>query len=180
MSLTACIGIIPMGEVSEIVPKVVAAHIDGYLGLDATILDALPNPIYALNQQRLQFDAGAILARLEESSYEGVDKVVGLLAEDLFLPIFTHVFGEARQGGRAALVSLFRLGLEAVDGKSPAPIVLERSAKIALHEICHLYNLTHCENRRCLMCFSGDLDELDKLSFDLCRYCRQFFREAVA
>jgi archaemetzincin len=88
------------------------------------------------------------------------------------MPLFTHVFGEARQNGRAAIVSLYRLG---TDPGGPAAIderVLERMAKIALHELGHLLNLLHCDDDCCLMHFSGDLEVLDRITFNFCRYCR--------
>ena len=36
-------------------------------------------------------------------------EVIGVFNVDLFIPTFTHVFGEAKQAGMHALVSLFRL-----------------------------------------------------------------------
>ena len=75
----------------------------------------------------------------------------------------THVFGEARQGGNVAVVSLFRLGQEPLQSNDVSSIVLERAAKVALHELCHLYDLTHCESRQCLMHFSGNLNDLDAI-----------------
>jgi archaemetzincin len=93
--------------------------------------------------------------------------------------VFTHVYGEARQGGSVALVSLFRLGEDPVESIPPSAVMLERAAKVALHELCHLYNLTHFERHDCLMHFSGSLEDLDHISFRLCRYCMSYFRNAV-
>jgi archaemetzincin len=178
MSVSQRVGVIPIGEIPHIVPKVVAAHISGFLELKASVLRPLPNPAYALDKQRLQFNAGVILTELESRLFEDFDKIVAIVGVDLFIPIFTHVFGEARQGGRIALVSLFRLGNDPGDTDQPAPKGLERAAKVALHELGHLFDLTHCDNEKCLMHFSGDLEALDRLPFSLCRYCRRFFREA--
>jgi archaemetzincin len=125
----------------------------------------------------LQYDVGTILQDLESRHFASVDKVIGILDVDIFVPVFSHVYGEARQGGDAALMSLFRLrdGLPGADTMSAE--VLERAAKIALHEVCHLYNLTHCEDNRCLMHFSGNIAELDRLSLGFCRYCAKYLRE---
>ena len=126
------IGLIPMGNIADMVPKVIAAHISGYLDLQTILLKATQSPSYALDKQRLQYDAGPILQRLECQSFKSVDKIIGILDVDLFLPVFTHVFGEARQGGRVALISMFRLRESCLDSMGDSAIALERAAKIAL------------------------------------------------
>lgn len=173
------IGVIPIGDISDIAPKVIAAHISGYLDLQAILLEPMQNPSYALDMQRLQYNVGPILQHLESGLFDSVDKVIGIMDIDLFVPVFTHVFGEARQGGRVALVSIFRLKENTMDTKSDTSITLERAAKVALHELCHLYDLTHCESRECLMHFSGSLPDLDRIPLGFCRYCSQYMREAI-
>jgi len=173
------IGIIPIGDIPDIVPKVIAAHISGYLDLQTILLEPMQTPFYALDRQRLQYDVGVILQHLESGWFNSVDKVIGIMDVDLFVPVFTHVFGEARQGGRMALVSIFRLKEKAMDTASETSLALERAAKVSLHELCHLYDLTHCESRRCLMYFSGSLPDLDRIPLSFCRYCSQYIREAT-
>ncbi|MCP4574886.1 MAG: zinc metallopeptidase [Deltaproteobacteria bacterium] len=173
------IGVVAIGEVPDIALKVIAAHISGYLNLHATVLPPLEHPFYALDRERLQYNVAAILKQLEPMQFKGVSKVVGVLSVDLFVPLFTHVFGEARQGGKVALVSLFRLKQGAPEHSPLSPQVLEREAKVALHELCHLYNLHHCDDRKCLMHFSGGLEDLDSMPLYFCRYCSKFFRDAV-
>lgn len=174
-----CIGVIPIGEIDAIFPKVIAAHISGYLNIQPIVLSPLDSPAYAFDKQRLQYNVATILNQLESTPLKGVEKIVGILNVDLFLPVFTHVFGEAKQGGKVALVSTFRLGGSPSAHATPSSLVLDRAAKVALHEACHLYGLTHCENRHCLMHFSGNLEELDIISFSLCRYCSSYFRNII-
>jgi archaemetzincin len=173
------VGIIPIGEIPSIAPKVIAAHISGYLNLQAVVVPPRQRPAYAFDQNRLQYNVGTIIQQMESSPVKGVKKMVGVLSVDLFVPIFTHVFGEARQGGRVALVSMYRLGKNPEDLEQPSSGLLERTAKVALHELCHLYNLTHCENRACLMHFSGNLEDLDLTPLVFCRYCMRRFRDVV-
>ena len=170
---------VSMGEVPDIVPKSIAAHISGYLDLSATILSPLAHPTYAFDKNRLQYNVGAILKELEPVVFKGVDKVVCVLSVDLFVPLFTHVYGEARQGGKVALVSLFRLKDFQDDSTPPSASVLERTAKVALHELCHLYDLHHCDDTQCLMHFSGVLEDLEQTPLYFCRYCSRFFRDAL-
>jgi archaemetzincin len=173
-----CIGLAPFGGVSDIISKTIAAHIQGYLHLDVDILSGLSLPGYAYDKKRMQYDAGIILKRME-SSFQGCTKVVGVLDVDIFVPIVTHVFGEASQGGRCALVSVYRLKRN-LDGSAPLlSLLLERAAKVALHELGHLFDIHHCMDRNCLMHFSGVLEDLDQAPLDFCRYCSVFLRSAL-
>jgi archaemetzincin len=52
-----------------------------------------------------------------------------------------------------------------------SPQVLERTAKVALHELGHLFSLVHCEDSHCVMHFSGQVDALDKIPPYFCKYC---------
>lgn len=173
------IGICAVGNGVELPVKVVAAHVSGYLKLVPKILPPLAPPAHAFSQSRLQYDAGAILRDLESRRFNDCKKVIAVLNVDLFIPIFTHVYGEARQNGKIALVSTFRFSAKN-DGSSPPPAeILERTAKVALHELGHLFNLEHCQDPRCLMHFSGNLAELDETPFYYCRYCATYFRDAL-
>ena len=173
------IGVIPFGDMPAIAPKIIAAHISGYLNLPAVVLGPMENPAYALDRQRLQYNVATILQHLESIFSSAKVKVIGILDVDLFVPVFSHVYGQARQGGHAALISFYRLKENSIGPINDSPLVLERASKIALHEVCHLYNLTHCEDRRCLMHFSGNLADLDQLPFGFCRYCSRYIRDAT-
>jgi archaemetzincin len=173
------IGLVPIGEVPQITSKSVAAHIIGYLDLDVDILPALDHPSYAHDQKRVQYDAGAILKAMESEPFHDHAKLIGVLDVDLFVPILTHVFGEAKQGGRCGLVSVYRLKKNADGSTAPLPVQLERAAKVALHELGHLLDLHHCMDSKCLMHFSGYLEDLDTTPLYFCRYCLIFLRDAV-
>ena len=170
-SHTRLVGVVPFGQVPEIALKIIGAHISGYFNLSSQILPSLEHPEYALDERRLQYDAGIILKTFESMRFKDYEKVIGVLNLDLFVPIFTHVFGEAKQGGKFALVSLFRLGKNPDGSIPPSSLIFERAAKVALHELGHLFNLLHCEDKRCLMHFSGGVKELDERPLYLCRYC---------
>jgi len=170
------VGVVPLGEAPEIALKVIAANISGYLNLSVQILPPLEHPEYALDKRRLQYDAGIILKALESMPFDNCEKVIGVINQDLFVPIFTHVFGEAKQGGKFALVSLFRLGKNPDGSTTPSSLFFERGAKVALHELGHLFNLLHCEEKRCLMHFSGGHEDLDEIPLYLCRYCSTYLK----
>lgn len=168
-----CIAVIPFGKPPEAALEAIAAMIPVHFGTPAKILSSIENPSYAFDPVRLQYNAAGIIKALEATALPGYRKVIGVLTVDLFLPVFTHVFGEAREGGRCAIVSLYRLGMET--GSSPTRgSVPERAAKVALHELAHLFNNTHCTDRNCLMHFSMNLQELDEMPVEFCQYCRAF------
>jgi len=173
------VGVIPVGDVPENTLQVIADHITGRFKLAAEILPALEQPGYAFDERRLQYNAGMIIEAMEAMPFGNHDKVIGVLSQDLFIPIFTHVFGEARQGGKCGLVSLFRL-MKNPDGSTPPDSLLnKRAVKVALHELGHLLDLLHCEHKKCLMHFSGGVDELDDMSLELCEYCTVYLQDKL-
>jgi len=173
------VGVMPLGNISEIALQVIADHIAECFKLTTQILPPLEKPEYAIDERRLQYNAAIIIEAMEAMHFGNHDKVIGVLNKDLFIPIFTHVFGEARQGGQCGLVSLFRLERNP-DGSTPfKSIIHERTAKVALHELGHLLDLLHCEHKKCLMHFSGGIDEVDEMSLDLCEYCSIYLQDKL-
>jgi archaemetzincin len=173
------IGILPLGDIPEITAKSVAGYILGHLRLRVDILPPLAPPSFALDERRLQYDAGSILKSMECDEHDAYDKLIGVVDVDLFVPILTYVFGEAKQAGRCGLVSIYRLKKN-LDGSPAKPSVqLDRTAKVALHELGHLFDLHHCMEEKCLMHFSGGMEDLDRAPLYYCRYCTAFFRDAL-
>ena len=177
--LSGPIGVAPVGEVPETPLKVIAAHISGYLNLNAEVIAPIETPSHAFDKNRFQYDAGKILSHFESMRFPEFEKIVAVFSDDLFIPIFSHVFGEARLGGRYALVSLFRLNKQPDGSVSPQAMIYERAAKVALHEIGHLFRLAHCDDNHCLMHFTGGLQSLDEISLYFCRYCSTYFQDAL-
>lgn len=173
------VGVIPVGDVPESTLQIIADHITGRFKLTTQILPPLEQPEYAFDERRLQYNAGIIIEAMEAMQFGNHDKVIGVLNNDLFIPIFTHVFGEARQGGKCGLVSLFRLMKNSDGSTPPKSLVLERVAKVALHELGHLLDLLHCEHKKCLMHFSGGVDEVDNMSLELCEYCTIYLQDKL-
>ncbi|MCB2225066.1 MAG: archaemetzincin [Desulfarculaceae bacterium] len=167
----ALVEVVPLGAVNQTAAAVVAANLQAILGLDADLAPPAPEPEHALVPARGQYDASLILQELAQRPTPP-PLCLGLTRHDLCLPFLSHVFGEAQLEGRAAVVSLHRLGQG--EGSQPVPraLLLERAAKVALHESAHLLGLTHCRAPRCLMNFSAGLDKLDRLELSLCPTCR--------
>jgi archaemetzincin len=173
------VGVVPLGEVPEITLPVIANHIKGCFGLAAHILSNIELPENAFDERRLQYNAAIIIEALESMDFDNYEKIIAVLDQDLFIPIFTHVFGEARQGGKCGLVSLCRLGKNPDGTIPPDPLIHERAVKVALHELGHLLNLLHCEHKKCIMHFSGAIDEVDDILINLCEYCSIYLQDTL-
>jgi archaemetzincin len=174
------IGIVKTPEVPDRVIETIAAYIIRYMDLETKVFPSIELPNNAFDPARGQYEAGAIIKNLESMDFSHVSKVICVFSVDLFVPVFTHVFGEARQGGRIALVSLFRLREKRADEAELSPKLLKRTAKVALHELSHLFDLHHCERKHCLMHFSGLIDDLDQTPAEFCDYCIKYFQTAVS
>lgn len=160
MSHGFCIGILPVGEIDPLYLKIIAGAFLGELRTKSRILPPLDPPDYAFDKRRLQYNAGTMINQIETLTFKGCRKIIALVDGDLFIPVFSFVLGEARMGGSSALVSLYRLQ------ENPA-----RAAKVALHEFGHLMNLDHCDQERCVMKFSKNIEQLDSISSIFCDYC---------
>lgn len=156
--------LIPFGMVDPMAVSVIGANIQAIVGLNTRIIEECSPPGDAYIATRNQFDAYKILKALSMQE-GGAPFKLGVIQGDLCLPILTYVYGEAQLGGTAAVISLFRLygaGHERF---------YERAAKIAIHEVGHLIGLTHCQGIDCLMRFSKQLEQLDRLPIHFCPAC---------
>lgn len=179
MKKSNCITVIPIGQVPDVACKAIMSHIRSLLHMDVQLKSPLPEAHYALDPVRNQYNAALILHRLESSFSPPPSKILGVINRDLFIPVFTHVFGEAREGGQCALVSLFRLR-ERTGGIAPSQeLILQRTVKVALHELSHLFNVPHCNSNQCVMHFSMNIQHLDATPMSFCTYCDAYLREAI-
>jgi len=123
-----------------------------------------------LEPQRAQYNAADLISLYEARLTSA--KSVLITDVDLFIPIFTHVFGLAKLGGQLAAVSLHRLMPEYY-GLPPDPQWLQaRLKKEIIHEFGHLVNLRHCNQYYCVMASSNTADDLDIKSDRFCPDCR--------
>jgi archaemetzincin len=171
------IGVVPLGVGGDAVVRIIAANIQALFHLPVDLLPDLTGPDYALNGRRQQYNALLILKRLAESR-RAHHRLLGVVNVDLFIPVLTHVFGEAQLGGRAAVVSLYRLREQQDGGRVHLDALYERAAKVAVHELAHTFALAHCEQPECIMRASYGLGDLDGTPLFFCDYCGAFLAEA--
>lgn len=135
------------------------------------VRDGVVDVKFAHSAARGQYHSTAILERLQSISPNVNSRLLGVTAVDLFVPIFTFVFGEAQIEGNCALASLYRLseehyGLPADEGK-----LRERLTKEAVHELGHTFGLRHCEDWQCVMASSHSVELVDVKSAEFCGEC---------
>ena len=125
----------------ELAVSVVAANLQAVMGLNSDIRPSQPKPEYAYRHGRLQYDAAEIINTLASVAGK-VPLTLGVTRYDLCTPILTFVYGESQLGGKAALISLYRITDEKTD------VTCTRAAKIGLHEVGHMLGIGHCRTAR--------------------------------
>jgi len=147
-------------------------------GFQTEIKSLLQDINFAYNQTRDQYHSTAILEKLANTSPSQDIKVAAVTNKDLFIPILTHVYGEAQLAGKACIVSTFRLR----EGLFIANIEKElgnRIVKEVLHELGHTFNLRHCPDNSCIMHYCRSMRDVDRKSNQLCRYCKVLLEDEL-
>lgn len=149
-------------------------------GLRCEISSLTLDPGSTYNPDRGQCDCRRLLPLLTVLAGRLGTRVLGVAEEDLYSPIFTFVFGEAKLGGRAGLFSLHRLRPSVYGLPNDDELLRVRVRKEALHETGHLFGLVHCRAPECVMRFSGSAEEVDLKSDRFCPRCEDEIRRREA
>ena len=129
------------------------------------------DPAPAAHGPRRQYDAGMIVDGLAERVEDAQERAVGVTKLDLYLSVFTFVFGAAHLDGLAGVVSLHRLDPRHYAVEGGRDLLRQRLIKEAVHECGHLFGAVHCSEPGCVMQFSGAVEEIDLKSERLCPDC---------
>jgi archaemetzincin len=164
------IGIFPLGDVDSPVLCRIGREIRRIFGYDIEVLPLLNDVDFAFDPDRGQYYSTPILQRLARSAPPQTLKGLAIVDVDLFIPVLTHVYGEAQLGGRACIVSTFRLKEELHPAGNPEGLT-RRLVIEAIHELGHTFNLRHCKDPACIMHYCRTVKDVDRKSNELCRYC---------
>ena len=121
---------------------------------------------------RLQYNATDLLQHIESNYAMSGEKTIGLFNVDLFIPIFTYIFGQAYLGGQSGIVSVFRLSNERYGMPADDELLLDRVCKEIIHELGHTFGLIHCYNAGCVMRAGSYVEDIDQKSTEFCHSCR--------
>jgi archaemetzincin len=147
-------------------------------GLPVRPLD-LPPIDFAFDAARAQYASIPLLEMLSRLCPGDAARLLAITARDLFIPVLTFVYGHARLGGRAGVVSLARLHQEFYGLAPDREIFLARAAKEAMHESGHLFGLVHCADRGCAMSLSTGVRQIDSKEARFCPPCAARLRRGM-
>ena len=135
--------------------------------------EKLPLRNEVFNERRKQYNSHMILSEVQiyAATEIGLDRVLGVIDADIFIPELNFVFGEATCPGKAALISLWRLKPEFYDKPADTPLFLKRTVKEAVHELGHTLGLVHCPWSSCVMHFSNSISDTDMKRSSFCDRC---------
>lgn len=160
------------GPVGEQMMEEVRAQVERAFGLPARIWRSPERPADTFDPGRGQHSSPRILRWLLAARPPEAGKVLALTDADLYIPVLTFVFGEAKLRGAVAVVSIARLRANPGGPVADPRLVKARIAKECIHELGHTFGLIHCPDSRCVMARSASLLHVDAKSGALCPDCR--------
>lgn len=167
-----------IGELDSSMIEQIGVMVSESFGFETETLSLLKDIDFALNPNRKQYHSTLILNELAGLAPFHAVKILAVCQVDLFIPILTHVFGEAQLGGKACIISTYRL-------KDDLPIIKtqriyhHRIIKEAIHELGHTFNLRHCNDPLCSMHYCRTIEDVDHKSDELCRYCKVLLKDEI-
>ncbi|MDJ0985025.1 MAG: archaemetzincin [Desulfobacterales bacterium] len=168
----------PIGDFSPELLDRISAEIQRIYAFSTDVRSLLTDIEFAYHPNRKQYHSTPIIEELARNTPQGAIKVLALVQVDLFIPILTHVYGEAQLGGKACVVSTMRLndGHRSLNTREP---YLSRILKEAIHELGHTFKLRHCREHTCLMHYCRNEGDVDRKSDQLCRYCKVLLEDDI-
>ncbi len=169
------IGILRIGETNATIISGIKEKLTRIFA-DATcviIEETVPLRNNAFDETRGQHQSHAILNEVQSfvAGKKGLNRVLGVVDADIFVPKLSFVFGEAACPGKAALISLWRLKPEFYGDAPNELLFLERTIKEAVHELGHTLGLEHCPQSLCVMHFSNSILDTDAKQEFFCQDC---------
>jgi archaemetzincin len=169
------IGILPIGQADTALLNWIKESLVRVFP-DTTCLvieDGLPLRDEAFDKKRRQYRSSAILNEIQAYAVKkrSLNRVLGVVDADIFVPELNFVFGEAAFPGKAALISLWRLKPEFYAEAPNSELFSARALKEAVHEVGHTLGLRHCPRSSCVMFFSNSIFDTDKKQSLFCDEC---------
>jgi len=172
-----CIILSPIDNLNSEIIALISQAVRQVFGYPTEVMPLLQTVDFALDPDRNQHYSTLILEKLAAAAPERAVKILAVTREDLFIPILTHVYGEAQIGGKACIISTCRLkeGL----GTSLSQTFQVRAVKESIHELGHTFNLRHCQDRTCIMHYCRSIKDVDQKSDQFCRYCKILLADEI-
>ncbi len=160
------IGDIPLADLDALGPPIAERF-----NVPWDIVEPRLDPQFAFHAERRQYHSTDLLGRMQGYLGPNTWRLLGVTADDLYIPILTFVFGEAQMAGPAAVVSTHRLRQDFYGLQHDETLERERLLKESLHELGHTLDLRHCSDYRCAMASSHTVEWIDLKESALCPSC---------
>lgn len=167
----------PIGDFDSNLISLVGQEVHRIFGYKTQIKPLMQNVDFALDDSRNQYHSTSIIGMLADLVPPQAIKILAITRVDLYIPILTHVYGEAQLGGKACIISTHRLN-EGLGIGVWEPFSL-RVVKEAIHELGHTFNLRHCQSHTCCMHYCRSIKDVDRKSEQLCRYCKVLLEDEI-
>jgi len=167
------IDIVPIGEVDETLLLFLRQGIFQTFKIQPRVHNCGFDLSSVYDPVRNQYNSSGLLLQLISDPPPETLKILGVTELDLFIPIFTFLFGEAQLSGKGALVSTHRLHNQFYGVPENRELLKNRLLKEAIHELGHTFGLIHCFTLKCVMKSSTYVEEIDQKSINFCRLCEQ-------
>ncbi len=145
------IAIQPLGPVKTEIIEQVSAGIRSLYSLEVVVLPERPLPKTAFYPPRNRYKAEDLIDLLAAGSPREISKIIALTRSDISVTTDEGkdwgIMGLGQLGGRACLVSTFRLR----HGQPTEEVFLARLIKVVNHELGHTFGVDHCPTVGCLM-----------------------------
>jgi archaemetzincin len=167
------IDIIPIGEVEETLLLFLKQSLFQTFNIQTRVRNCRFDLSLVYDPDRNQYNSTGLLLELINDTPPGTLKILGVTELDLFIPIFTFLFGEAQLNGIAALVSTHRLRNQFYGIPEDETLLKNRLLKEGIHELGHTFGLIHCFALKCVMKSSTYVEEIDQKPTHFCKICQQ-------
>ena len=163
--------VVPMGDFDFYLVNKLATALSTMFAVPVDILQGMKIPQEAYNWERGQYYSTVILSKLELLKANERERVLGVVDEDLYVPALNFVFGESDRLASVAVISVYRLRQDLFSSGDDDRLIYQRMLKEAVHELGHIYGLSHCNNLKCVMYFSNSMLDTDRKSEKFCDVC---------
>jgi archaemetzincin len=167
------IDIVPIGKIEEVYLSSLKQNLSQTFRIQTRIRNRPIDLSTVYDSIRNQYNSSGLLVQLIHDLPPETSKILGVTEVDLFIPIFTFLFGEAQLNGPGAIVSAHRLHNPFYGIPENKSLFKHRLLKESIHELGHTFGLIHCFNLRCVMNTSTYVEEIDQKSANFCRTCEQ-------
>lgn len=150
----------------------VAADVEREFHYPVEHLDCTLDISHFYNPGRRQYDGNHLLQAISKRAPADALKVIGMVRVDLYIPILTYIFGQAKLNGYTGVASLYRLRNEHYGLEPDYELLIDRFSKVIIHELGHTFGLIHCSNPVCVMRSSTYVEDLDQKNRQFCYRCR--------